>query len=197
MKLGLFKLITSGGNGGGALGVDQGPLGRQHRPESPPVRGRRAGRAVGPIGTGHARGEGGQGVGLQVEAGIPEGDLGPQIALGLVHLAGDRLEVGIIDFGEVFHLLQAQGPQLLDHHLPGLDRQGQGGRGRQIFQARGELGGGRGHQGGIDPGAIAAQFFVGVGAHGVWCQGQGRAHGLLLGSGYLQHHRSPQESQEA
>ena len=133
---------------------------------------------------------------MQVEAGIPEGYLGPQIALGLVHLAGDRLEVGIIDFGEVFHFLQAQGPQLLDHHLPGLDRQGQGGRGLEIFQARGELDGGRGHQGGIDPGAIAAQFFVGVGSHGVWGQGQGRAGGLLLGSGYLQHHRSPQESQE-
>ena len=99
----------------------------------------------------------GKAAGVEAELGIPKGNLGPQIRLGLLHLAGDGLEVWVVHLRQDLHLVEAEGSQLGDAHLAGTVRQGQGRRRDQIPQLRGQGGGRRGQHLRIGLGAIALQ----------------------------------------
>ena len=76
------------------------------------------------------------------------------MALGLVHLAGNRLEIGVVDLSKGLHLGQGEGPELPDRDLLGADRQGEPGRRCVGDESGGQLGGGRGNQLGIDLGPL-------------------------------------------
>ena len=86
---------------------------------------------------------------IEVEVRIPGGQLCAQVGLGLIHLAGDRLEVGIVDLGQGLDVLEGQGSQRLDAHLLHLGGQSQRGGCRQALQSRIESRGRREQHGGI------------------------------------------------
>ena len=153
MIFGLLKLIACNGDLGGAGGVDQGPAGLQGRLHPPDA----DGDGVGARREIRTCGVDGKAAGVKAELGIPEGDLGPQIRLGLLHLAGDGLEVGVVHLRQDLHLVEAQGAQLGDAHLAGTIRQGEGRRRHQIAELGGQGGGRRGQHLRIGLGAIALQ----------------------------------------
>ncbi len=158
LVFGLLELISGSSNLRNPLRVDQIPLGRQLGTHIPAtgigvtlLRGGLTGDLVGRrrdqalITTGVAR----QILSINAESGVPGRDLRAQLALGLIHLAGNRLEVRIIDLGQVFNILERERAQLGNAHLLGLIRQRQGGGSSQVLQAGIELGGGRRQHAGI------------------------------------------------
>ena len=189
--LSTLELIPSRGNRGIAARVNQSPAGREHHTRFPAISidgigsAPRDDIAVGIFNGGTVwiepgylsshRGRtsvvtGKRGTRIEVDGWVPLGDLGAQVALGLIHLAGNRLEIGVVDLSQRLHLGQAEGAEFLDRDLVGANRQGQRSWRGKTLQRLGELRCGGGHQFGIHPWALSLD---------VRGQGQGLRLGLL------------------